>query len=231
VLDDFAPARNAIGALVRENLAGNFDGFDAAAFRRSRLMPALLKGLGASPDAWCCLDASGMPPAQAARVGGSGALAAERSVTPVAASHAGFYRYCGECHLGAERAPPNFLFGDAETVEAKLQHCAPRIFARLSMWRSEREARAKTPMPPEIALHRFEISASAWRAGEALAALLRSANERLRAEALSGAAVDALLHQGYENLRACLPDESAATLPPRPAPDPKRSPSTASLDR
>ncbi len=48
VLDDFASARNAIDTLVRESLAGKFDGFDALAFRRARLMPALLTRLGAA---------------------------------------------------------------------------------------------------------------------------------------------------------------------------------------
>ena len=229
MLEDFAPARNAIDALVRDNLAGKFDGFDALAFRRARLMPAMLTALGASPGAWCCLDTSGMPPAEAARIDARGAHGVEASSTTVAA-HADFYRYCAECHLGSERAPPNFLLGDPQTVEAKLRHCAPRIFVRLSMWHSGPAARAKTPMPPEIALRRLEVAPAAWRDGDALAALLRSAKERLAAEAGSGRVSDALL-QGYETLRACLPDETMAAPPQRLAPEPKPSPHAARLDR
>ena len=149
----------------------------------------------------------------------------------MAASHAGFYRYCAECHLGSERAPPNFLLGDADEVEAKLRHCAPRIYFRLSMWHRGPEARAKTPMPPDIALRRFKLTDAAWRDGGALSGLLLSVNERLRAETGSAEGGDALLRQSYESLRACLPDESAATLPERPAPDSKPARHTATLDR
>jgi hypothetical protein len=231
VLDDFASARNAIDELARDGLARKFDGFDALAFRRARLMPAMLARLGASAGAWCCLDASGMRPARAERVENPDALAGDGFKSAMAASHAGFYRYCAECHLGADRAPPNFLLGDADEVEAKLRHCAPRIFFRLSMWHRGTEARAKSPMPPEIALRRFKLADAAWRDGGALSGLLLAVNERLRAETGSAEGGDALLRQSYESLRACLPGESAVTLPERPAPDPKPSRHTATLDR
>ena len=187
VLDDFASARNAIDELARDGLAGKFDGFDALAFRRARLMPAMLGRLGASAGAWCCLDVSGMPPARAARAENPDPPGGDGFKSALAASHAGFYRYCAECHLGSERTPPNFLLGDADEVEAKLRHCAPRIFFRLSMWHRAPEARAKTPMPPEIALRRFKVADAAWRDGGALSGLLLAANERLRAEAGSAA--------------------------------------------
>lgn len=204
VLDDFLLVRNAIAGLVRDSLDGKFDGFAGAAFRRARLMPALLTGLGVATDAWCCLNVTSLPPpATAARL------------TTAAAAHVGFDRYCGQCHLSAERAPPNFLAGDADAVEAKLKHCAPRIFVRLSMWRRESTARAKTPMPPEVALHRFGLATSAWRDGEALADLIQSVSDRLRSETGSAPEVDALLRGGYEGLRACLPGEVSAGLPQR----------------
>jgi hypothetical protein len=114
----------------------------------------------------------------------------------MAASHAGFFRYCSECHSGSERAPPNFLLGDADEVEAKLRHCAPRIYFRLSMWQRSADARAKTPMPPDTAVQRFKFTPAAWRDGGALSGLISSANERLRAEA-GAAQGDALLRQSY----------------------------------
>jgi hypothetical protein len=206
VRDDFAPVRNAIAALVRDNLDGKFDGFASAAFRRARLMPALFSSLGVRTDAWCCLDVSGLPPAQTSAIGGHGTPAADTSRTTAAAIHAGFHQYCGQCHLGADPAPPNFLAGDADAVEATIKHCAPRIFVRLGMWQREPNARAKTPMPPEVALHRFEISNVAWRQGEILAALVKSVGERLRAESGSMPDLDGMLRQGYENLRPCLAD-------------------------
>ncbi len=204
VLDDFAPARSVIAGLVRDNVDGKFDGFAGTAFRRARLMPALLAGLGVATDAWCCLDVTSLPPpATAARM------------NTAAAPHVGFDRYCGQCHLSAERAPPNFLAGDADAVETKLRHCAPRIFVRLSMWRSESRSRAKTPMPPEVALHRFQLTENAWRDGDALADLIKSVSDRLRAETGRAPDIDALLRGGYERLRACLPDVGSAGLPQR----------------
>lgn len=234
VLDDFAAARDAIDALARDSLAGKFDGFNALAFRRARLMPAILSRLGTAAGAWCCLDASGMPPARAARIDNPERPGGEAVKSATAASHADFYRYCAECHLGAERAPPNFLLGDADEVEAKIRHCAPRIFFRLSMWHGAPEARAKTPMPPEIALRRFKLADATWRDGGALASLILAVSERLRAEAGGAQGGDALLAQSYESLRACLPGDAAARLPaPRLPQTPDAGPArhTATLDR
>ena len=222
VVDDFAPARKAIGELGRDALAGKFDGFDAQPFRRARLMPAMLGRLGEDSTTWCCLAAAGKPPARAARTDSPDAPGSDGFKSAVAASHAGFYRYCAECHQGSERAPPNFLLGDADQVEAKLRHCAPRIYYRLSMWQRGADARAKTPMPPDSAVRRIKFTPAAWRDGGALSGLILSTNERLHAE--TGAPQgDALLRQSYESLRACLPDEPAATFPERQAPENKPS--------
>ena len=205
-LDDFAAAGSAIDELARDDVAGTFDGFAALAFRRARLLPALLARLGAKPDAWCCVDAAGMPPPRAARAETPELPAGESFKSATAASHAAFHRYCGECHRGADRAPPNFLLGTADEVEAKLRHCAPRIYYRLSMWHRAGDARTKTPMPPEIALRRFNVEKAAWRDGGALSGLMLSIDERLQADA-SAQTGEALLRQGYESLRACLPGD------------------------
>jgi hypothetical protein len=205
-LDDFAAALNAIDELARDDVAGTFDGFDALAFRRARLMPALLSRLGARADAWCCADAAGMPPPRAARARIPDLPAGESFGSATAASHGAFHRYCGECHRGAERAPPNFLLGSADEVEAKLKHCAPRIYYRLAMWHHAADARTKTPMPPEMALRRLSVANDAWREGGALSGLLLSIEERLQSDR-NAQAGEALLRQGYESLRACLPNE------------------------
>ena len=227
-LDDFAAARNAIDELARDDVAGTFDGFDALAFRRARLMPALFARLGAKPDAWCCIDAAGMPPPRAARAEIPDLPAGESFRSATAASHAAFHRYCGECHRGADRAPPNFLLGSADDVEAKLRHCAPRIYYRLAMWHHGADARTKTPMPPEIALRRHSVGVPAWREGGALSGLLLAIDERLQSEGRAQTG-EALLREGYESLRACLPDESAEVpaQPVRQVPDsgqPKQRP-------
>jgi hypothetical protein len=230
VLDDFAAARTAIAELASDDLGGKWDGFDALAFRRARLMPALLERLGAKPEAWCCIDVAGMPPARAARAETPDPLVGASFKSATAASHAAFHRYCAECHLGSERVPPNFLLGDVDEVEAKLKHCAPRIYFRLAMWQRAAEARAKTPMPPEIALRRFNLVEAAWRDGGALSSLLLSVNDRLQGEG-GAQSSETVLRQSYESLRACLPDDSTATLPMRQAPDAKQSKHTATLDR
>ena len=197
IVDDFAPVNVAIAVLANDNLDGKFDGFSDAAFRRARLLPALFSGLGLTSVDACCLDASILPPPQTSPIGAHGTAAP---------AHARFNQYCGQCHLGAERTPPNFLAGDTAVVEANLRRCAPRMFVRLSMWQSSPDVRAKSPMPPDVALHRLQVSADAWRDGEALAALLQSTWERLRAETGRSPELDGLLRGGYENLRSCLPD-------------------------
>jgi len=216
-LDDFAAASNAVEELARDGVAGTFDGFDPLAFRRARLMPALFARLGAKPDAWCCVDSVGMPLPRAARAAIPDLPAGEIFGSATAASHAGFHRYCGECHREADRAPPNFLLGSADEVEAKLKHCAPRIYYRLAMWHRAADARSKTPMPPEIALRRHSVDEAAWRDGGALSGFLLSINERLQSEG-SAQSGEALLRHGYESLRPCLPDASAA-VPAHPVPE------------
>lgn len=219
VLDDFAVARRGVDALASKG-GVDFDGLGPAPLRRAKLMPALFEGIGAARGEWCCLDASRLPPAQAARTD----VQAEGASRAPAEAHAAFYRYCGECHLSNDRAPPNFLLGDAREVEAKLQQCAPRMYVRLRMWQREAGARAKSPMPPEVALHRFEVGARAWREGDALAGLLRSVGARLRGEGASAAQIEALATQGYESLRACLPDDAATASPQRELPAASQSP-------
>jgi hypothetical protein len=61
VVQDFALVHKAIAAMVRDNLAGRFDGFAAQPFRRAALMPELFAHLGVVTGRWCCLDDAGMP--------------------------------------------------------------------------------------------------------------------------------------------------------------------------
>ena len=60
--------------------------------------------------------------------------------TGPASAYAAFYPLCASCHATGERAPPNFLAGSAERVVASVKQCAPRIYARLAMWRVAPEA-------------------------------------------------------------------------------------------
>ncbi len=114
---------------------------------------------------------------------------------------AGFERMCGECHDSGERFPPNFLQGDAAAVTAQIDHCAERIFYRLSMWNVNEAQRGKTPMPPLAALARHGYDATSWTHAPELAALRGYVEQRLsRTEN-----PQRVLTQSFENLRECLP--------------------------
>src|SRR5437763_884666 len=76
-------------------------------------------------------------------------------------------------------------------------------------------ARANAPTPRAVGLQRLELTSSAWRDGDALAALIQAVTDRLRAETGSTPEVDALLQGGYESLRACLPDAASTRLDDR----------------
>ncbi|HQR10983.1 MAG TPA: hypothetical protein PLW68_06615 [Casimicrobiaceae bacterium] len=203
-VDDFTAARKAIAAMERDVLDGGFDGLSNAPFRRARLLPALFAALGVSTGSVCCVDPTGLPVASVAPVGGASPTASSTADSRAVAKHAGFHRYCGQCHMGADGAPPNFLAGEADAAEARLGQCAPRIFVRLSMARLAVNARAKTPMPPDVALHRLNYTADAWRDGEPLASLLQATAQRLRAETGRPPDLESLLRNGYEALRPCL---------------------------
>ncbi len=158
----------------------------ADVFTRNSLRVAL----GLAPLRHCCAKPSVM-------------LAEDQ---PVEASGvaAAFSAACGSCHRGAERSPPNFLAGDSMRVDAALRHCAQRMFVRLSMWQVPPAARTKVPMPPP----RAALNGSPHeqtQADAAIGPLQATVADWLRSETGRAPAVDALLANGYENLRACLP--------------------------
>lgn len=114
---------------------------------------------------------------------------------------ASFQRYCGQCHDTGERFPPNFLHGDAGAVSARLEHCAERIFYRLSMWNLDEPGRKKTPMPPVASLASHGFDAATWARAPELAQLRAYAERRLGA----AQSPQHVLGQPFERLRACLP--------------------------
>jgi len=192
-IDDFAPVRNAAAALAAA--PGDTAPLAQRAFSRTRVLAPLFAALGVPAREWCCEDAGHLPPA---------AVEAPEPPMPVdgaAAPFAAFYPLCASCHATAERSPPNFLAGPPERVAASVKHCAPRIYARLALWRVAAPARDKTPMPPPFASARGEAYAPA----PAVAGLERTASELVRAESGAAPRLDALLANGYEALRPCLP--------------------------
>lgn len=161
-------------------------------FQRARVLPALFAGLGMPQQAWCCLSAGAMP---AVVVDDTGAPL-PGSVAGVGAGIQDLLHFCGACHRSAEAFPPNWLYGDASEIEARVKQCAPRILFRLDMWRTDPAQRAKTPMPPVHALPLLGRTEGEWRDGNDLA--------RLRA-AVGALDADTAAPVGeYEKLRPCL---------------------------
>ncbi len=129
---------------------------------------------------------------------------------PLPPALAPFHAWCAACHLSAERFPPNFLHGPADALEARIRHCAPRIYVRLAMAARPPAAREKTPMPPETMLPAFGSHAAAWAASADRAALEGVVAAMLKAETGRDPDPDALLKSGYEALRPCLADEAGS---------------------
>jgi hypothetical protein len=204
VMDDFAALRQAVAALAAQTQSGALDVLGAKPLRRAALMPALFAQLGMAPTHWCCVADTGMPPAR---------LDADRytSVDPhpainPAASPAlrPFYRYCANCHQSRDTLPPNFLYGDAAQVSAKLAQCAPRIHYRLAMWQLAAPDRPKTPMPPALALHGFGLTEAQWNGNADLASLRRSVEAMLKTRTGKVPKLGDYARLPYESLPACL---------------------------
>jgi len=160
------------------------DGVFQARHWMGKLLPALGIRYPAAP-------ASKLPAAQAQ----TKTMAANRP-----GIQASFERICGECHDSGERFPPNFLQGDTTAVTAQIDHCAERIFYRLSMWNVNEAQRGKTPMPPVAALAQHGYDAQTWTHAPELAALRGYVQQRLgRAEN-----PQRVLGQPFESLRGCL---------------------------
>jgi hypothetical protein len=205
LLGDFARIRAAVAGLARATLAGESDALDALdalgyhPFRRAAVVPPLLAALGVHDGApACCLDASRLPPPL---------LASQEA--EAAPAEPLFHRYCGTCHDTPDSSPPNFLHGTPAEVQVRLEHCAERIFYRLSLWSEDPDLRPKTAMPPDQALRRQGLDPARWPGHPDLDLLRGQAAELLRAETGAQPARDAFLARDYESLRAC--------LPPRPA--------------
>jgi hypothetical protein len=205
VIHDFAPVQDAMESMVNESVAEKLDVFSDRPFRRASVMPVLFDRLGMPRLKWCCADSTGMPPA-AMESHTSVAEAAEQAAIKPAQLQP-FYRYCATCHQTADRFPPNFLHGSVTQVSENLNHCAPRLYVRLTMSRIALHDRQKSPMPPHYALHGFRVAPQAWPDSSELAALIGYVDRTLERETGKTPQIKRLLENGYENLRACLPQQ------------------------
>jgi hypothetical protein len=204
-LADFAPAAEAIQDLAARTAAGKLDAFSSRPFRRTAVLGALFAELGLEHDL-CCREAAGLPPPILESDG-----AAHLNDFPEPAIQA-LYRYCANCHATPEASPPNFLYGDVQTVRANLAHCAERIYFRLEVWRLPENQRPKTPMPPIHALPSLGLAADTWPGAQDLTLLRQHAAGLLRSGTGATPRLEDLEARGYENLKGCL----GSPTPPLP---------------
>ena len=197
--DDFEPLRNALQRLNERTVAGKSAVFAAQPLRRTSLVPALFAELKIAAAPSCCLDDTGLPSPRLEHNNTLDMTMTAGLVPQRAAALQNLQRYCAPCHDSAERFPPNFLSGDLAAVQSKLTHCAARIDYRLSMWELPPAQRAKTPMPPELALRADQRDPLQWRNDPAYLQL-RQYISSLRKAPPAGTA------QAYQQLDTCLPE-------------------------
>lgn len=203
VSDDFRIVEEAVEALRLEEInAGPGGVFSHQPFQGTRAMQALFRTLGLEPTRWCCDSERVLPP-----VRGESGVARENvaglSAVRDSASIRMLYRFCAGCHRTDNPVPPNFLSGDAATVESRLRQCAPRILYRLSMWSLDADLRAVTPMPPVAALASQGMDDAGWRHSPELETL-RDYARRLYESESTGRRAAVLLNSDYAKLRTCI---------------------------
>lgn len=200
IAHDFAAVEAAIESIASRTLAGRSDAFSGKPFRRAVVMRTLFQELGMPELTWCCTGAGTLPPARLDHASSAPNFAA---VTGEGVEL--FRHYCANCHGSADPFPPNFLAGEPAEVEAKLGHCAERIFYRLSMWQVIAGDRDKIAMPPNHALHRMDITPVDWSRHTHLASL--QAHSRADLESRMGVAPrwEEFIDQDYSDLQSCLP--------------------------
>lgn len=195
IVNTFSPVMTAINALNDQTLNQNSDALTSQPFRRSTVMSTLFANLGMPALKWCCEDTTGLPPAKLE-------LQAEQPI--VNSIPKGFIENCAHCHFSREHFPPNFLYGDAETVKSNFTQCAERIFYRLSMWQIDPAIRSKTPMPPDLSLLRHNIALDNWKNSSTLTELKNYISKLLKQQTSKEPRINDFLNRDYESLRVCL---------------------------
>lgn len=198
IIEDFAPVHAAV-----HRLAGDHRSMLASRqpFRGTRAMRELFAALGIPATPWCCDHLPPMPPLVVAGELADAIAAGPRGVGDPRIPPA-FYSRCAACHGGDSRMPPGFMHGPPEQVAANLSQCADRIYVRLGMWRVERSARGKSPMPPVVGL---AAAQSDWPGGDEYRRILDYVSDLLVARGGTLPDLDALNAHGYDDLPLCLP--------------------------
>ncbi|MDH3688708.1 MAG: hypothetical protein OEU36_04415 [Gammaproteobacteria bacterium] len=199
---DFSKVRRAIARMVGDTLAAKSDALSSKPFRRRSIVSAVYRNLDMPAIKWCCHDVASRLPL---------VVNEHKSVSPSTPYDTGFEalqsfrNHCGACHQTTNQFPPGFLHGNTEKTMRNLEHCAPRILYRLSMWEQSAKARPRSPMPPQHWIRRVTLSEEHWRQSESLNALRSYASELLGAERVFQD-VDQVFTTDYDALPPCLPD-------------------------
>ncbi len=204
VMNDFQVVGSSIAAIIAQP-ESPLGIFADKPFRGTKAMQVLFKQLGLTPTDWCCDDLTSMPPVNVVMSSAPADLNLQVSLKEKGAVRT-FYRYCATCHRTPSNSPPNFLYGDATEVRAKLTQCAPRILFRLHMWQLSADARPKSPMPPTSVLRSARLSKERWRTGDELAQLKQYVTELMGLSGESTSDPKELIATGYENTPGCLPE-------------------------
>lgn len=199
LVDTFSPAVAAINTLKNQTLNQNSDTLTSQPFRRSSVMSALFKNLNMPALKWCCEDITGFPQAKLE-------LQANQPTDNNIPEDIpkGFIEHCAHCHFSREHFPPNFLYGDIETVKSNFSQCAERIFYRLGMWRLDPGTRPKTAMPPDLSLLRHNINPDTWKNSSMLNELQNYISKLLKQQTGKEPRLANFANRDYEHLRSCL---------------------------
>lgn len=110
-----------------------------------------------------------------------------------------YARRCATCHDSTLPHPPNFLHGDPPQIEAQLDQCAERMYARLHQPTLRDAERLVAPMPPPATLGK---DAPGWLESADFSVL---ANDLAGRIARRGRDPQTILRQPYAELASCLP--------------------------
>lgn len=195
IQDDFKVVRQALARMTSTEFVNK-------PFHAPKMLSQLFQALGVKHTNWCCDADSPTPQPELDE-----ALTSVESVDTLKAQSPEhiFGTYCARCHRTQNNVPPNFLYGSNQAVANNIDHCAPRIDFRLSMWDVPVDERTRSPMPPESALPSFGLTKTQWRNSEELATLRKFVKTFMATERNSD--VD------YDTLENCLPEnEQASTI-------------------
>ena len=200
-IDDFALLRQGVEQVLAQAVENKSGSLLENHVYVPALMQELFRFLGLEANDWCCKQTTSVSPLPAVASDVSQSVSASTiKNSPLVDT---LNDYCSFCHRTVDPFPPNFLTGDASLVGDKVQHCAQRMYYRLSMWQKDENRRLKTPMPPFGIIKNKVHKMSDWTEGSDYRSLLHGLRSILLEQ--SDVKPHELLQKPYSQLRSCLP--------------------------